>query len=162
MRFFIILFLFFTGSILNAKPIEGDAVSINKSGLTSVSLKSKGLRVQVEFETHIYDGKGPKERCCPNPSKGTSLVDSLKITVNGKSLEMPWGVYCMMQDLKNAYISINEEKADLIIESGVEEEGFKEVITFDSSQVLHTVDYADIAPDQPLEETTYYPDLVIN
>jgi hypothetical protein len=143
-----------------AEAIGGTLIAPN--GETVVVASSPKVDVRVQIRTHEVQIGGPSEKrpevirsSCTYSRYPCSLVDSIEISVNGKQIFVPRSVFCDLADLNTAEIGIGATETMLTLNGGDASESYFVKITFDAERVKSRRLFSSIAPNKPLQETTY-------
>ncbi len=136
---------------------------IASQGETLVATTAGKLKVQVKVVTHeVQIGKPSDERPSTILSRCTysqypcSIVDRIEITVNSNPLYIPRSVFCDLSDLNRAEVKAGEKGAVLMLYGGDASESYVVKIEFDEDEVKRRILSSSMSPDKPLQETTYY------
>lgn len=152
--------------IIFVLPAEaGSQAKISPNGETIIKYASKKLDVKVVVTTHeMQIGKPTDERpdkirsSCTYTRHPCSVVDSIDITVNGKSIFVPRSAFCDLADLSTMEIGMKQKNVIMKILGGDASESYTVIIEFDDVRVKHRTFMGDELPDSnnKLQETIYY------
>jgi hypothetical protein len=145
---------------------EGPAQAITPiapQGETLVGATVGTMTVQVRIKVHeVQIGKPSDKRPdviesnCTYSKYPCSVVDSLSVNVNEKSLFVPRSAFADLADLTKAEIKQDHNGAILVLYGGDTSESYVAKIEFDSTQVKQRTLVSAISPDEPLQETVYH------
>jgi hypothetical protein len=138
-------------------------VPVAKAGVTTITRTSGTTHVMVRIKTReakISKGGQVQGRLdallCGKLGSSCSLVDDIEITVSGKPLIVPIGVFCDLADLHYADLTVSQQTSVFTLRGGDASTSFIEKIQFDQKMVKRKTVAPGEFPDQLLEETTYY------
>lgn len=138
-------------------------VMVKSQGETLIATTVGKLNVQVTIETHEMqigkpgDGRPPViKSSCTYSKYPCSPVDRINIVVNGNVLFVPRSVFCDLADLNKAEVKAGEKGVILALYGGDASESYIVKVEFDADNVKRRVLSSAMIPDQPLQETTYY------
>lgn len=136
------------------------AFQVKVQGETLLTAASKGFAVRIRIKTHetaaprIIDPYD-QESSCTGARSPCSLVDSLKISVNGKPVFVWRSVFCDLADLNDAEISIAGTTAKLTLTGGDASESYIAKIYFDKENVTRRTVAGGEDPDSIIQDTRY-------
>jgi hypothetical protein len=135
--------------------------SVARSGTTNLDAASPNGRVLVVIETTIFDGACSFS--CPAESalkelnaKQLSVVQALKISIDGKPVIAPHSVYDHLFEPHEATLLPSEKGFVLRIDGMDASNSYFVRIYFDRHGVHRFVTYWGEAPDKPTSDTRYY------
>jgi len=152
---------------MNAVSADQASAGVLSQGETHVVLASGKSNVQVVVKTReVQIGKpsDPRpeivESNCTNSRYPCSVVDLIGITVNGNHISIPRSTFADLADLNVVKIEVAKAGWILTFTGGDASESYIVKIEFDAGGVNKRTIFSGMAPDKPLEVTTYY-ELVI-
>ena len=142
--------------------LDGDDVQSN--GRTTLALKTATAdNVLVELVTHeVQIGQPsdpePKEinSNCTYSRYPCSILDSLRISVKGKEIDVPRSVFCDLADLSKGVVRRVGPKYVLTLEGGDAAGSFIVEVQFDRTGVTKRTISPGEAADEPSEVTIYH------
>ena len=140
------------------------ATPILTNGTTAINLSTKIGKVVVEITTHQIQNGTPsnintaatKFTSCTNSRVPCSVVDSIAIAVNGKSIFVPRSVYCDLADLDRGTVLVENGRMSLMLWVGDAAEAYIGRIDFDEMRVTRRRLSDDVEQRELLQDTTYY------
>lgn len=145
----------------SAQALQGAPVASH--GETRVTALVQGLDVQVRVLTHelaIGSSSDPrpkhKNSSCTYSVVPCSVVDDLRMTVNGKDLFVPRSAFCDLSDLNSVSILPAKNVAEVVIRGGDASESFVARIEIDSKRVRRRSRASSLQPDSPSQETIFH------
>jgi hypothetical protein len=152
-------------STIAAVQVGKPIASTGKTVITAVSGK---LDVQVTIIAHQVpigqrsDASPEVIRVgCPQDAQRCSLVDNILILVGDKLLFVPPSVFGDLAEPHLGHIKVDEKKLYLTISGGDASESYILSVEFDAHRITRRTLESGIAPGKPLQETIYYPPLVV-
>ena len=138
-------------------------LSVASQGETFVTTAAGKLNVQVKIITHeVHIGKPSDGRPsviqsnCTYSKYPCSIVERVEITVDNNPLFIPRSVFSDLADLNSAEVKANDNGVVLTLYGGDASESYIVKIAFDAEKVKSRILSSAMSPDQPLQETTYY------
>jgi hypothetical protein len=162
---FLIYFLecLFVASMNGCAYALPPSVPVKPQGETVIAATISKQNIQVNIKTHeVQIGKPSEGRPLVNQSGCTyskypcSLVDHIDIAVDGNALYVPRSVFCDLADLNKAEVKSGDQGPLLILYGGDASESYIVKIVFDADNVHSKIISSAMLPDQPLQETKYY------
>lgn len=148
-----------TGCVVAAQP----PIPVASQGETLIAATVGKLAIQAKITMReVQIGKSSDSRpaviktSCTYSKYPCTLVERLDIVVNGKSIFIPRSAFCDLADLTKAEIEADKMGPVLKLYGGDASESYIVKIEFDATHVKRRILSGAVAPDQPLQETTYH------
>lgn len=158
------LFMCFCALLLMSAANAGQgSAGVLSQGETHITLSSGKTNVRVVIKTHeVQIGKpsDPRpeiiESNCTYSRYPCSVVDFIGITVDGGRLFVPRSAFADLADLNLGKIEAAKVGWVLTLTGGDASESYIVKIKFDANGVNKRTVFSAMAPDKPVEQTTYY------
>lgn len=134
----------------------GQLSNIN-SDVTKLSKEVSGFNVEVKLTTRLVNSTEIIFAGEPGqfPQK-FRVVRNMEITVNKKPIVVPYNAYADLIWIETAELKISEKQGTLIVTGGDASESYFVNISFDSEAVRTRTDYTSLVPNEPVQETHYF------
>ena len=137
-------------------------VRVASKGQTTLEATSGTTTVKVTIYTHELrtwrhdeiNSRQPDSNCVIERVP-CSIVDSIRIVVNGKPVFVFRSVYADLGDLNDAELIVGKAVSFLKLSGADGAEGYDVKIEFDGKSVRRRTVYG-LVPDEPAEQTTYH------
>lgn len=129
--------------------------TIAGTGNTVITAHNKKLKIKVEFVTARV--KPPLYISEVEKRKMVTVIENMSILVNGKSLFVPFSVFADIIDPTVVSIDCNAKEEVLSIKGGDASEAFRLNIYFDSVKINRRALFDPNFPNEPMQETRYWP-----
>jgi hypothetical protein len=137
-------------------------VRVASRGQTTLEATSGTTTVKVTIYTHelrtwSQDEANPRQpdSNCLDVRVPCSIVDAIRIVMNGKPVRISSSVYADLSDLNVAELTVGKEISILKLSGGDGAEGYDVKVEFDERSVRRRTVYW-LVPDEPTEQTVYH------
>jgi hypothetical protein len=139
---------------------KDDSIAVAPQGETELVTKLGSLNVQARIRAHQVE-TGQKQStdgnlACTYSRSPCSVVDQLSISVNGKSLFIPKSLFLDVADINRMEAKRRGGDLYLMVHGGDASESYNLKIIFDGERIKQRILASALSPDEILQETTYY------
>jgi len=141
---------------------KSTAARVASKGQTTLEARSGTATVKVAIYTHelrtwSQDEANPRQpdSDCVDYRVPCSIVDAIRIFMNGRPVRVPPSVYVGLGDLNRAELIVGKAVSILKLSGGDGAEGYHVKIEFDGESVRRRTVYG-LVPDEPTEQTVYH------
>lgn len=139
------------------------SIVVAPQGKSELVAKFSSRNIRVTVSTHQVDvgragdhNAGAGNLACTQSRSPCSVVDQLSIAINGKSIFIPTSVFSDVADINKMEAMQHGGEFNLMIYGGDASEGYILRIIFDGGRIKQRTLASSLLPNEILQETTYY------
>jgi len=141
----------------SASPLVAQQSVTLLGDVATLAQSVPGFRAEVVLRSRrasaadVYPEMAPGQ--VPDPVR---VVQSLRITVNGRALFVPRSVYSDLSEVRSAELTVSKLDGQLTVRGGDASESYFVRIDFNAQALLSRSLYSSLTPSAPMQQTRYF------